>query len=125
MPGPGPGLIPGKRGRVIKFNMKDDEDARKKRRKVQDIAKVIREAGLPIRCMIGIDRPDVRKEFAKNKLTNNYYILEFSPMDEDKLGEVKDFITISTRALVVDSMDHNYSDGSSSHRILVDLSRIP
>lgn len=121
----GPGPIPSKRGQVIKFNMKDDEDARKKRRKVQEIAKILREAGFPICCMVATNRPDVRKEFVGNKLTDNHYVLEFSPMDEDKIGEVKDFIVISTRAIVVDSKDHNYSDGSKSYRILIDLSRIP
>lgn len=117
-------VVPGK-PKVIKFSMAEDEKTRSLGKKAHQIAASLKEAGFPVKSMMGsIDSFEIRKQF-KLPRKNSFSLLEFVDNGEEKNLEIVDWININiSKVRVFGSGAYKYTSGDEVFRVIVDCTKM-
>ena len=106
--------------KVIKFNLEEDNAVRERSKKFHKLAKQIRTAGFNLKTIFSTDNLSVLKRKYPNKTVA---VAEFEE-GKDNIDEVIDFITASTKGIVLESNVYKYSVDIVVNRVIVDCTNV-
>ena len=110
--------------KIIKFSTMEDEGFRAEVKKVHALSVLLKGAGFPIRTMLGRVESQVLRKHHNLPRKNDLSMIEFQDCGEEKNNEIKDWLTMNTKAIVVSDSLYVYNDEVQVYQIILDCTKL-